>query len=124
MNGILDDVYTLPLSFSPPSKSLRRVKYQRLALLFIVFALGTVHSLEVSPNDPSSEVYLGLAKRCLAKGDFMRNNTTAGVQALNIMGHFYLDMEKGRDGESAWPIWGLVMRIIQAVSRGSSRPRP
>lgn len=46
----------------------------------------------------------------------MRNNTVAGVQALNIMGHFYLDMEKGRDGESAWPIWGLVMRIIQAVS--------
>ena len=121
MNGILDDVYTLPLSFSPPSKSLRRVGYQRLALLYIVFALGTVHSLEVSPNDPSSEVYLGLAKRCLAKGDFMRNNTIAGVQALNIMGHFYLDMEKGRDGESAWPIWGLVMRIIQAVSRRWTR---
>ena len=86
-----------------------------------MFALGTVHSLEVSPNDPSSEVYLGLAKRCLAKGDFMRNNTIAGVQALNIMGHFYLDMEKGRDGESAWPIWGLVMRIIQAVSRRWTR---
>ena len=122
LQGIFDDVYTLPLSFSPPSSSLRRIGYQRLALLFIVFALGAVHSLEVSPTDSSSESYLSLAKRCLSKGDFMRNNTVAGVQALNIMGHFYLDMEKGRDGESAWPIWGLVMRIIQAVSaRTSSR---
>ena len=27
------------------------------------------------------------------------------------------ETEKGRNGDSAWPIWGLAMRIMQAVCR-------
>lgn len=104
------------MSDTAASARLRQIGYQRLALLFIVYALGALHSLELPPNDPSGEEYLGLAKRCLAEGDFLGHCTIAGVQALNIMGHYCLETENGRDGESAWPIWGLVMRIIQAVS--------
>lgn len=115
LQKIFEEAYS-PRAFDPAPNCLRQVGHQRLALLFIVFALGALHSLELPPNDPSAEEYFSLAKTCLAKGDFMRNNTLAGVQALNIMGHYHLDQEAGRDGESAWPLWGLVIRISQAVS--------
>lgn len=32
------------------------------------------------------------------------------------MAHFHLETEKGRNGDSAWPFWGLAMRLIQGVS--------
>lgn len=59
-----------------------RVDCQRLALLFIIFAMGSLHSLELPPNDPSAEEYLDLAKRSLAKTDFLTHSTVAGVQTL------------------------------------------
>lgn len=33
------------------------------------------------------------------------------------------ETEEGRNGDSAWPLWGLAMRLIQAVSvaRGDLR---
>lgn len=55
---------------------------QRLALLFIIFAMGALHSLELPPNDPSAEEYLDLAKRSLAKTDFLTHSTIAAVQTL------------------------------------------
>lgn len=26
------------------------------------------------------------------------------------------ETEKGRNGDSAWPLWGIAMRLLQAVS--------
>lgn len=59
-----------------------RVDCQRLALVFIILAMGALHSLELPPNDPSAEEYLDLAKRSLAKTDFLTHSTLAGVQTL------------------------------------------
>lgn len=59
-----------------------RVNYQELALVYMVLAMGVLHNLEVGPNDPLGEEYLSLAKACLVKGDFLKNNTIAGVQSL------------------------------------------
>ena len=27
------------------------------------------------------------------------------------------ETDKGRNGDAAWPLWGLAMRIMQAVSQ-------
>ena len=116
VQAVFDAMYAESDTLEDPSKRLRHIGYQRVALLYIVYALGALHSLELPAGDPSAEEYLVLAQQCLVKGDFLRDGTLPGVQALNLMGHFYLETEKGRDGEMAWPIWGLVMRIIQAVS--------
>lgn len=37
------------------------------------------------------------------------------------MAHYQLQTDRGRDGDSAWPLWGLAMRIAQAVSRSFYR---
>lgn len=111
----------------------RNVGAQELALLYILLAMGALHNLELPPNDPIAEEYSTLSKICLAKGEFMVHCTTTGVMALvsdpwvksqeailtkykHVMAHFHLETEKGRNGDSAWPLWGLAMRLIQGVS--------
>ncbi|WWC87429.1 uncharacterized protein L201_002318 [Kwoniella dendrophila CBS 6074] len=91
-----------------------RVHAQQLGLAFIVLAMGALHNLELRPDDTSAEDYMLCAEDCLTKGHFMTNNTVAGVQTLIIMAHFHLETDKGRNGDSAWTLWGLAMRIIQA----------
>ncbi|KAK6904287.1 hypothetical protein I203_107803 [Kwoniella mangroviensis CBS 8507] len=97
------------------TKKYRSVHPQQLALLYAVLAMGTLQNLELPPNDPTADEYLLLAKSCLTKGDFLNNNTIAGVQTLIVMAHYLLETEKGRNGDSAWPLWGLAMRIIVAM---------
>jgi hypothetical protein len=38
------------------------------------------------------------------------------------MGHYQLETEIGRNGDSAWPLWGLAMRLCQAVRPPSDGP--
>ncbi|WVW79040.1 hypothetical protein I302_101003 [Kwoniella bestiolae CBS 10118] len=89
-------------------------QFQELGLLFIVLAMGALHNLELRPDDTSAEEYMLCSEDCLTKGNFMTNNTVAGVQTVIIMAHFHLETDKGRNGDSAWTLWGLAMRIIQA----------
>ena len=56
----------------------------------MVLALGTLHNLELSPNDPIADEYVALAKTCLVKDHFLTKNTIAGVQTLNVMAHYNL----------------------------------
>ena len=53
-----------------------------LALLFVVFAMGSYYNLELPPDDSSIEDCLKISKCCLAKGDFMANSTISAVQTL------------------------------------------
>ncbi|OCF30850.1 hypothetical protein I317_05061 [Kwoniella heveanensis CBS 569] len=93
----------------------QQIAPQELGLVYIILALGALHSLELRPNDPAADNYCKLSQACLAKGDFLVHTTLAGVQTLHIMGHFMLETEKGRNGDSAWPLWGMAMRLSQAM---------
>lgn len=55
---------------------------QDLALIFMVMAHGSLHSLELPPNDPIAESYAASGKSALAKGDFLSKPTISGIQAL------------------------------------------
>lgn len=99
MEALINDMYSLKRA-SALSRSL--LDPQRLALLFIILAIGSLHNLELPPNDPSADEYLDLAKRSLAKSDFMTHCTIAGVQTLvsgkapkrliakHVMAHYHL----------------------------------
>ncbi|OAL44454.1 hypothetical protein IQ07DRAFT_521681 [Pyrenochaeta sp. DS3sAY3a] len=92
-----------------------RVDPQEIALVFIIMAQGTIFNIEMPYYDSSVEEWLDLSERALVKGEFLSNNTVAGVQALHLMAHLHLHLDKGRRGDNAWPLWGLVMRLIQAM---------
>lgn len=44
--------------------------------------MGALHNLELPPDDISAEEYLLSSEDCLARGQFMNNNTVPGVQTL------------------------------------------
>ncbi|OCF31477.1 hypothetical protein I316_06879 [Kwoniella heveanensis BCC8398] len=114
MKKILEDAYNFTAGVGSRHRS-SRVQAQQLALLFIVLAMGALHNLELPPDDTSAEEYLLSSEDCLARGQFMNNNTVPGVQTLIIMAHYHLETDKGRNGDSAWTLWGLAMRIVQAM---------
>ncbi|ORY30182.1 fungal-specific transcription factor domain-domain-containing protein [Naematelia encephala] len=91
------------------------VSHQQLALVFAILAMGSLHNLEVAPNDSCAVEYLALSKLCLTKGNFMTHNTLAGVQTIHIMGHIQLETEHGRGGDAVWPLWGMAMRFSHAM---------
>ncbi|RSH90304.1 hypothetical protein EHS25_001638 [Saitozyma podzolica] len=88
---------------------------QQLGLLYIVLAMGVAQNLALAPGDYLGDEYYSYSKECLTKGNFMIHNTLAGVQTLSVMAHYLLGTDKGRDGDSAWPLWGLAMRLAQAM---------
>ncbi|CVL07393.1 uncharacterized protein FMAN_14333 [Fusarium mangiferae] len=91
------------------------VNAQEIALVFIIMAQGTMFNIEMPNCDSSAEEWLRLSERALVKGEFLSNNTLAGLQTLHLMAHLQLHLDEGRRGDSAWPLWGLVMRLIQAM---------
>ncbi|KFZ06247.1 hypothetical protein V501_07591 [Pseudogymnoascus sp. VKM F-4519 (FW-2642)] len=91
------------------------VNAQEIALVFIIIAQGTMFNIEMANDDSSVEEWLQLSERALVKGDFLSNNTVAGLQTLHLMAHLHLQLDKGRRGDNAWPIWGLATRLAQAM---------
>ncbi|XEV01060.1 hypothetical protein FSHL1_006347 [Fusarium sambucinum] len=91
------------------------INAQEIALVFIIMAQGTIFNIEMPNCDSSVEKWLRLSERALVKGEFLSNNTLAGLQTLHLMAHLQLHLDQGRRGDSAWPLWGLVMRLIQAM---------
>lgn len=76
---VINETYAVKTAKSP---EFRAVDPQSLALLFIILAMGSLHNLELPPNDPSADEFLELSKRSLAKADFLTRSNIAGIQTL------------------------------------------
>lgn len=63
------------------------VNFQEVALVFMTMSKGTAYNIELPNDDPSAEEWQHLSEMALVKGDFLSNNTIAGVQTLHIMAH-------------------------------------
>ncbi|EAL20713.1 hypothetical protein CNBE0780 [Cryptococcus deneoformans B-3501A] len=104
---------------SPPEPLQRlgrgRMNYQDLGLVFMVLAFGTLHCLELAPNDPTAYELASVAQVALSKGDLLSRPSISGLQALHILAQFSNESEEGRNGDASWPLWGLSMRLIQAM---------
>ncbi|RTE74499.1 hypothetical protein BHE90_011070 [Fusarium euwallaceae] len=81
-------------SSSPP------VNPQEIALVFIIMAQGTMFNIEMPNCDSSAEEWLHLSERALVKGEFLSNNTVAGLQTL---------MGMHRDGDR----WNLPKDVVE-----------
>lgn len=73
-----DRVFTLAGGGTPSPL----VNPQELALCFIILAQGTMFNIEMPNYDSSAEEWLHLSEKALVKGDFLSNNTVAGLQTL------------------------------------------
>lgn len=73
-----DRVYKCAANKSPSSPA----NPQEIALVFIIMAKGTMFNIEMPNCDPSAEEWLHLSERAMVKGEFLSNNTLAGLQTL------------------------------------------
>lgn len=53
-----------------------------LAVFFAVLAYGSQSNVELPPNHPSGQMYIGLAQRALTTSRFLTRNTIRAVQCL------------------------------------------
>lgn len=104
----------------------RNVGVQEFVFLYIFLVMGVLYNFELLLNDFIVEEYLILFKICFVKGEFMVYCMIIGVMVLvsdfwvklqevilikykYVMVYFYLEIEKGRNGDFVWFFWGLVM---------------
>lgn len=113
---VLDHIYATTWNRDVVAPGSEPINPQALALIFALLAIGAQHNPDLPPNDPSADEYLGLSQACLVKGNFLVETTLMGVQTLILMAHYHSD---SRNGDSAWPLWGLAMR--QAIAMGLHR---
>jgi hypothetical protein len=73
-----DRVYALQDEPSPSPT----VDPQEIALVFGILAQGTLYNIEIPHYDASAEDWLRLSELALVKGNFLSNNTIAGLQTL------------------------------------------
>ncbi|KAL5330096.1 hypothetical protein ACEPPN_003620 [Leptodophora sp. 'Broadleaf-Isolate-01'] len=92
-----------------------RVNAQEIALVYVIMAQGTIYNIEMPAFHSSADNWLHLSELALMKGDFLSNNTIPGLQTLHLMAHMHLESDRGIRSDSAWPLWGLVMRLVQAM---------
>lgn len=102
----------------------------RLAILFMVFALGALLDLDRSPNSPESMHYYHLSRAALSQESVLEEPSVAAAQALVsnlsinprhinqrlwqlLMTHFMFLAEMG---SPRWVVMGIVVKLAISVS--------
>ncbi|KAL1408563.1 hypothetical protein Q8F55_005376 [Vanrija albida] len=111
---IYDSVYA-NLNVDPKGFTDTCLAFQRIAMVYIVLALGTLVSLELPLDDPTGKFYFDMARQCLVNGRFLTLTTLIGVQTTSLMARYcsYAGMRSGTD--LAWQMRGLAMRLVLSM---------
>ncbi|KIP05474.1 hypothetical protein PHLGIDRAFT_108161 [Phlebiopsis gigantea 11061_1 CR5-6] len=84
----------------------------RLAVLYMVFALGTLFDLEKQSLSLEATQYYQLARAALSMDPVLEHQTIPAIQALVLMCHFMF--MSFRDGPR-WGLMGLVVKLAQGL---------
>ncbi|KAL5492320.1 hypothetical protein ACEPAI_3767 [Sanghuangporus weigelae] len=92
----------------------------RLALLYIVLAVGILVDLKRSSHDPAAVRYFQLSKAALSLDTILEDPSVPAIQALLIMCHYMFlnDVDSQR-----WTLMGTVIKLAQSIGlhRDSTR---
>ncbi|EJD07477.1 uncharacterized protein FOMMEDRAFT_75316 [Fomitiporia mediterranea MF3/22] len=90
----------------------------RLALLYIVLAVGILVDLKRPSHDTAGVRYFQLSKAALSLDAVLEDPSIPAIQALVIMCHYMFlnDVDSQR-----WTLMGTVIKLAQSVHRDSTR---
>lgn len=57
-------------------------EYHKVAVVFIILALGTLMDMELQPHSPEAKQYCSIAQHCLGSGHHVTRHTPYALQAL------------------------------------------
>ncbi|WVQ83332.1 hypothetical protein IAT38_005471 [Cryptococcus sp. DSM 104549] len=109
----LDAVY--PLSPAPGSISLpaEKVNNHRLAVVFLVLAIGSQMDVHLPPYNEVGEGYMHLARAALAHNP---SSSTPFIQAIHLMSRYQVNTTRGATGsEGFWSTLGFGVRCAQQI---------
>lgn len=99
------------------TSSITDLSPRRLALIFMVLAVGCLVDLERVPNHPDSERYHCLARASLCEVPVMEDTN---VETITVLFYeiWYLLMfsDKKKAAGYAWGLMGLTAKLAQSVS--------
>lgn len=61
-------------------------EYHKVAVVFVILALGTLMDMELQPHSPEAKAYCSIAQHCLGSGHHVSRHTPYALQAL-VSGH-------------------------------------
>ncbi|KAI5122508.1 hypothetical protein M0805_001416 [Coniferiporia weirii] len=111
-------------NFTPPSPPSDHASSHRLALMFIVLAIGTLMDPAQPPYNLEAEKYHQLARAALFKSSIFDDPTLHAVQALFLMSYYlFLADRHGTGSGSRWIIMGFAVKLAQSIGlhRDSTR---
>lgn len=96
----------------PPSADVEIIDSHRLAVLFLVFALGTLLDLDLPSLNSEATTYYQLGRAALSLDSILESQSIPAIQALLLMSHYmFLSFIEG----PRWALMGLAVKIAQSV---------
>ena len=90
-------------------------KLHDLALLFMLFACGSVADLTQSAINPEGERYQQLARAALGMRSFLDHGSLAACQALFLLGAYETHSGRKVSQESSWKCLSVSLTIAASV---------
>jgi hypothetical protein len=115
INDILSPVYkSLKAQRDSGMDSTPQISPHQLAVLYIVFALGTLTDLTLPPLHSEAKTYFHLSKAALSCRSVLDSPEVSTVRALTLMAA-YLNFGVSNTMHSAWAMASLGVRLGQSV---------
>ncbi|KXN92406.1 hypothetical protein AN958_07024 [Leucoagaricus sp. SymC.cos] len=94
-----------------------QILFQKLSLLFMVLAIGSLMDSTLPSYNTPAERYHQLARAALFQTSIFDAPSLHAVQALFLMSlYLFLADRHGADSDAMWAIMGLAIRVAQTVS--------
>jgi hypothetical protein len=91
---------------------------QRLSVMFMVLAIGSLMDTRLPSYNIEAEKYHQLARAALFQNNIFDEPTLGAVQALYLMSFYLFFSDRhGTSGGSRWAIMGMAVKLAQSVSR-------
>ncbi|KAJ4481959.1 fungal-specific transcription factor domain-containing protein [Lentinula aciculospora] len=97
------------------STSLEELSPRRLALLFMILAIGCLVDLNRPAESPDSEKYHMLARAALCEIPVLEDTTVETVTALYYELWFLLLFSDKKKSDQAWALMGLTAKLAQSI---------
>ncbi|KAL0072366.1 hypothetical protein AAF712_000129 [Marasmius tenuissimus] len=94
----------------------------RLAVLFLVLAIGTLLDSSIPPYNIKARDFFDLGKACLSLDDILESSEPATLQALCLTGYFLNQGGPWHSPEAPWCIKGLCTSLVYRLGLHSESP--
>ncbi|KAJ8076435.1 hypothetical protein PM082_000858 [Marasmius tenuissimus] len=97
------------------------VSPHRLAVLFLVLALGTLVDPTLKPYSNDAKYFFDLGKACLSLNSVLESSELATLQAVTLTGYFFNHGGPWYSTEAPWSLLGLCTSMVYRVNSESPK---